>query len=431
MPTVWGRPHVASPRLSPNVAGLVFYSEDVGDKQLGLDAVADEQAVVSVFKQIVAVLAHQADAAITDPALFQLADTLFTAFARAGEDGLTTEQIRSACAAFSTDMIDNRLSVLRKLGAIQPAFGKPYQREYRASFTSYVSLLFVQRMLARGGQSELHQLLTMEKIRLEGGQSTVEEAREVAVGVTTALRLLVAELVALTVGGTVEALRERAPLLWNAKSLIDEASSVHEILLGFGPELGRSCGDLRSAIAAYEDASTNASARLMAAAGTSRALNLLPPEMWKRFAGRATVDELAAVLADQVFDAPAPWHDVADLAEAVAGAPKPTSGRSTPPRSRVPDGAEQPPTEWSDAEAERLEAVAEEVLGDSDAVAVERLLSGTDWVTGRRVLADLVAASNNAQLDYRLVWSGTVEVRPGSVPSWLTHGVFERTHRPA
>jgi hypothetical protein len=386
--------------------------------------------VVSVFEQIVAVLARQADAAITDAALFRLADTLFAAFARAGEDGLTAEQIRSACAAFPADVIDNRLGVLRKLGAIQPAFDKPYQREYRASFTSYVSMLFVQRMLARGGQSELHQLLTMEKIRLEGVQGTVEEARKVAVGVTTALRLLVAELVALTVGGTVEALRERAPLLWNAKSLIDQASAVHEILLEFWPELSRWCGELRSAIAAYEDASTTASARLMAAAGTSRALNLLPPGMWLRFARRATVDELAAVLADQVFDAPAPWQDVADLAEAVAGTPQPASGRSTPPRSWVPDGDEQPPEEWSDAEAERLAGVAEEVLGGSDAVAVEQLLSGTDWVTARRVLADLVAASNNARLGYRLAWSGTVEVRPGSVPSWLTHGVFERARRP-
>ena len=416
--------------MSPNVVGPGFYSEDVADEQLGLDTAAAEQAVVSVFEQIVAVLARQAGAAITDAALFDLADTLFAAFARAGEDGLTAEQIRAACAAFPDEVIDNRLDVLKKLGAIQPAFDKPYQREYRASFTSYVSMLFVQRMLARGGQSELHQLLTIEKIRLEGGESTAEEAREVAVGVTTALRLLVAELVALTVGGTVETLRERAPLLWNAKPLIDQASAVHELLLEYWPELGRWCGELRSAIAAYEDASTNASARLMAAAGTSRALNLLPPEMWKRFARRASVNELAAVLADQVFDAPAPWRDTADLAEAVAGTPQPTSGRSTPPRSRVPDGDEQPQEEWSDAEAGRLAGVAEEMLGDRDAVAVEQLLSGTDWVTARRVLADMVAASNNARLGYRLTWSGTVEVRPGSVPSWLTHGVFERARRP-
>jgi len=403
----------------------------MGDEPLGLDAVAAEQTIVSVFEQIVAVLARRADAAIADPVLFRLADTLFAAFARAGEDGLTAEQIRSACAAFPAEMIDNRLGILRELRAIQPVFDKPYQREYRASFTSYVSMLFVQRMLARGGQSELHQLLTMEKIRLEDGQSTVEDAREVAVRVTTALRLLVAELVALTVGGTVEALRERAPLLWNAKPLIDQASAVHEILLDRWPELGRWCGELRSAIAAYEDASTNASARLMAVAGTSRALNLLPPEMWTRFARRATLDELAAVLADQIFDAPAPWHDTADLTQAVAGAPRPASGRSTPPRSQIPDSDEKPAHERSDAEAERLAVVAEEVLGDGDAIAVEQLLSDTDWVTARRVLADLVAASNNARLSYRLVWSGTVEVRPGSVPSWLTHGVFERARRPA
>ena len=141
------------------------------EEQFGLDAVAAEEAVVSVFKQIVAVLARQADAAIDDPDLFQLANTLFAAFARAGEEGLTAEQIRAACAAFPADAIDNRLGVLRKLGAIQPAFDKPYQREYRASFTSYVSMLFVQRMLVRGGQSELLSLLRFDGHHWCGGQA--------------------------------------------------------------------------------------------------------------------------------------------------------------------------------------------------------------------------------------------------------------------
>jgi hypothetical protein len=49
----------------------------VADEQLGLDTAAAEQVVVSVFEQIVAVLARQADAAITDASLFRLADTLF------------------------------------------------------------------------------------------------------------------------------------------------------------------------------------------------------------------------------------------------------------------------------------------------------------------------------------------------------------------
>jgi hypothetical protein len=137
--------------LSLKVAFQGFYSDEMPDEQLDLDSVAAEHTVVSVFEQIVAVLARQANAAITDTALFRLADTPFAVFARPGEDGLTAEQIRAACAAFPDDVIDNRLDVLRKLDAIQPAFDKPYQREYRASFTSYVSmLLVVQRMLARG-----------------------------------------------------------------------------------------------------------------------------------------------------------------------------------------------------------------------------------------------------------------------------------------
>src|SRR5260370_27036070 len=153
------KPRSTWPLLSLNVVRLGLYSDDVADEQLGLDAAAAEQAVVSVFEQIVAVLARQADAAITDAALFRLADTLFAAFARAGEDGLTAEQIRSACAAFPADVIDNRLGVLRKLGAIQPAFDKPYQRGYRAPFAASGSVRVVLRRLARRGQTVLPQRL--------------------------------------------------------------------------------------------------------------------------------------------------------------------------------------------------------------------------------------------------------------------------------
>ena len=60
------KPRSTWPLLSLNVVRLGLYSDDVADEQLGLDAAAAEQAVVSVFEQIVAVLARQADAAITD-----------------------------------------------------------------------------------------------------------------------------------------------------------------------------------------------------------------------------------------------------------------------------------------------------------------------------------------------------------------------------
>ncbi|MBT8226452.1 MAG: hypothetical protein HKP61_03550 [Dactylosporangium sp.] len=394
-----------------------------------LDDALAGQVIVGVFEQIVAVLARASDAVIEDVELFELADALFAAFARAGEDGLTTEQIRAAGAAHPDEVVTSRINVLRRLGGIRPAFDKPHQRQYRASFTSYVSLLFFQRMLTRGGQSELHQLLTAEQVSLERDEATPDEARDVTVRITTALRLLVAELVALTVGGTIEALRERAPLMWNAKSLIDRASTVHTVVLHRWPELARWCAELRSAIAAYEDASTAAATRLTSAAGTSRALDLLPPEMWLRFARRAGVDELAEVLSDQVFDAPAPWLDVADLCEAVAEVPKPASIRTPPPRSHLPDDADAGPErpDRQDPEAVRLAAVASELLCGRDQIAVADVLSGEDWAVGRRLLADLAAASNHDQLPYQLRWGDQVTVSPDAVPSWLTSGVFQRT----
>jgi hypothetical protein len=44
------QPRSAWPLLSLNVVRLGFYSENVADEQLGLEAAAAEQAVVSVFE---------------------------------------------------------------------------------------------------------------------------------------------------------------------------------------------------------------------------------------------------------------------------------------------------------------------------------------------------------------------------------------------
>jgi len=399
----------------------------VEPEDLTLESAAHDHAIVAVYRQMFAVLGSSAQSVITDPVLVDLAEALFAAFSAAGSEGLTMEQMRHACRGFPDGVFAARVRVLRELGAIQKAFDRPRQDVYRASFTSYVSLIFVRRMLSRGGQLELHRMLTLERLNVDDPAATEDDARDAAARLTKAFRLIVTELFMLTSGGTIDALREKAPLLWNADALIGEAGAVHDVLLSRWPDLTRPSTELRAAIASYRDVSTAAAGRLTQAVGATRALDLLPPEAWRTFTRRSSVGALAAPLADLIFDAPRAWLSAGDLSEAVAQAERPAAQRLRPPRPEDEPVDAGPVRTADDAEAADLAARAEAALAGREAVDVAELIGGSgDWSTARRLLADLTAASQHPALPYSLVWGDGLLVDAGGVPSWRGQGRFSR-----
>lgn len=397
----------------------------VPEQPLTLDAALSEEAVLSTYRRMFAALARDSGAVVDDPALVDIAETLFAAFAEAGEEWLTHEQMRFACRAYPGDQFDNRLRVLKGLGAIREVFPKPNQLRYRASFTSVVGLMFIRRMMDDGGQSEMHRLLALEDLNVADPRTTMEEARQSAANLARAFRLWALELITLTTG-TIEELREQAPKLWGTEEIARRAQSLHGTILTRWPVLDRVCTDLRAAIYAYSDASRRAAGRLADSAGTTRNLTLLPTETWRTFSQTASRERLAAVLDGFVFDAPAPWHDPAAIARAVDEAPRPVPAQPTPPRSTLPDqGPEDSLASSPNAAIERLTEVAESLLGSSSRVALAGVLR-SDWPSARRLLADLTTVDLRPELPYRLVWADDLTISPGEEPAWLSHGYLER-----
>ncbi len=398
----------------------------VPEQPLTLDAALSEEAVLSTYRRMFAALARDSGAVVDDPALVDIAETLFGAFAEAGEEWLTHEQMRYACRAYPGDQFDNRLRVLKGLGAIREVFPKPNQLRYRASFTSVVGLMFIRRMMDDGGQSEMHRLLALEDLNVADPRTTMEEARQSAVNLARAFRLWALELITLTTG-TIEELREQAPKLWGTEEIARRAQSLHGTILTRWPALDRTCTDLRAAIYAYSDASRRAAGRLADSAGTTRNLTLLPTETWRTFAQTASRERLAAVLDGFLFDAPAPWHDPAAIARAVDEAPRPVPAQPTPPRSDLPDPGPADSLDGStDAVTARLTELAESLLGGSTRIRLADAV-GADWPSARRLLADLTSIDLRPELPYRLTWSDELTVDPAREPAWLSHGFLERT----
>jgi hypothetical protein len=387
---------------------------------------AGEAAVLGVFRQVFAVLARESGAMILDSSSVDIDEAILGSFAEAGPEGLTVDQVVLACGRYPDSQVRRRFDVLREYRAVERVKDRAHELYHRAAFAPYVMLLFLRRIADRGGQAELHQLLTLEHLSISGPEAGAEDARGTAHRLGTVFRLLANQLAGLAMGGVVETLRENAQLLWGNHGLLDQANDVHETVLTRWPELDRECRSLRLAVAAYRDSVDAAAGRLIEQAGTTRALGLLPVEVWRTFARDSDVGALSAVLTGFLFDAPAPWFPADALVEAVESARHSAPVRITPPRAQSePSAASEDGV--PDVEAERLRTVAEKLLGERSEVPVTELLDEIgDWLGGRRVLADLTAIHHHDGLPFELSWDDRLRIDAGQSLTWVTAGRFGR-----
>lgn len=124
--------------------------------QLTLDDATSSAAVLRLYRQGFSVLAGQAEAMLVDPASLDIDEAILDAFAEAGSDGPTVEQRSVECRHLPAQQVERRFQVLRDYGAISRAFERANERRYRAAFAPFVMMLFLRRLSAQGGQSEVH-----------------------------------------------------------------------------------------------------------------------------------------------------------------------------------------------------------------------------------------------------------------------------------
>ena len=177
-------------------------------------------------------------------------------------------------------------------------------------------------------------------------------------------------------------------------------------------------------LAAYADAVQLAAGRLVERAGTTRALGLLPIETWLTFTRSSEPDVLAGVLDGLLFDAAAPDFSPQTMVEAVETGRRTGTARMAPPR---PTADADAPESAAATDREDLRAEAERVLAGRTSVNIVEVIDDAgDWLTARRVLAELTAAHLHDELDYELVWSDGMRIDPTAGTPWATEGTFRR-----
>ncbi|MEV6373557.1 hypothetical protein [Micromonospora musae] len=398
---------------------------------LTFDDYAAESAVLGIYRQVFAVLARNANAMVDDADSVGVDESILQAFADAGPAGMTIEQVVLACPAVPADVVRRRFEVLRSYRAVTRVNERPHEMFYQATFAPYVMLLFLRRLSQTGGQAELHRMLSMARLALDDDDTTPEVVREQLLEMTTVFRLLANPIMQLAKSATVESLRTQAqPLLGNS-DLLDKARVYHNAAADRHPQLLPECTQLRMALAAYRDALNTAAGRLLAHAGKTRALGLLPTERWRTFARDSSTAGLAQALDGLLFDAPEPFFTADDLLDAVEEGLQSDTGRVPPPRPRVDE--EPPPTEVDvDPEATLLAQRAEELLAGRDVVTVAQLLADAgDWPTSRRVLSEVTAIHLRPELPYTVTWGDGWRVDVTSTRTWVSDGWFRRDQQEA
>lgn len=393
---------------------------------LTFDDYAAESAVLGIYRQVFAVLAREANRMVDDAESVRIDESILQAFAGAGPNGMTIEQVITACAGFPPSTVRSRFDVLKSYRAVTRVNERAHEMFYQAAFAPYVMLLFLRRLSETGGQAELHRMLSMARLAVEDDSTTLEDAQGQLREMTNVFRLLANPIMQLAKSATVEALRAQAqPLLGNS-DLLDKARIYHDAAATRWPQLLPECTELRMALAAYRDAVNTAARRLLAHAGKTRALGLLPAERWRSFARDSSSDVLAQALDGLLFDAPAPFFSADDLLDAVEEGLRTDTGRLPPPRPRIDD--EPPPTDLSpDPEAQLLASRAEELLDGREMVTVAELLADAgDWPAGRRVLSELTAIHLRSELPYELAWGDGLRIGVNSPRTWVSDGWFTR-----
>src|SRR6202012_3033309 len=93
--------------------------------QGGLDDLAGEAAVLRVYRQAFAVLAREAEKMILSPQLLDVDEAILSASPASASDGLTQQQVRTACRSFPQAAGILRCEVLKGYGSVTKVWERP------------------------------------------------------------------------------------------------------------------------------------------------------------------------------------------------------------------------------------------------------------------------------------------------------------------
>lgn len=381
------------------------------------------------WRAFMAPVAEDAGAVTGHPEVARVAMAILNVFAEhAGPHGLTRAQILEALAdtpqGWSQDLVDRRLTVLIRLGFLEPYLLKAHQDRYVVRPAGLAGALAAERLAEHGGVDELILLLDRARAEFDRSNPDPDAALDNLVSCRNALRVFALDLQRQVATGTPAELME-------SQRQHDHQGFTHQVA-----ELNKLVTDrfsgswpLEEAASALIEAEQFYRRQVMAAAdkvleqgGGSLNFDVLTVTEYTDAAFKGDLALLSQVGTALVADMPPVWIEPAELLEVV---------ESFAPRSRVRLRPPVPETEeeddalhWAEETHERMHEqrrlLADELLAGADEVDLTQALYAAGWPAAAAIITDVLALGDDPDEPYAVAVEDTLLADP-AVPVTYLH----------
>ena len=371
------------------------------DDQLNLSfSGRDRSPLMRRLAAMAAPIAVDAGAVIDDEELLAVARAVCSAFSHDDAAGGLTKaeivaRVNGTCDAAT---LESRLGVFQRMELLRPILDKKHQQRYVLAPAGLVGVMIVDRFSERGGVEELLGLLDRTKTALERHEADAPVVAAALESCRAMFAVFANELARLVTDATLaELLAERR--FHDDRGFIERVAELQRLVTDGFPTLDPAAYKLLLEAQRYVGAVEDVIGRILDEGGDATNLQLLDPEEYLTAARNATVDELAGVGAQVVFDPASPWVDAGDVLDAVESFRPRRATRTRPPEPAGQAAGDPIQALHDSAErATRRRALqAESLLGGREQADVTDNLRAAGWPAAGRMLADLLTLAGSGE----------------------------------
>lgn len=389
-----------------------------------------DDILTAQLSALVAPLAKNSNAVITDPGLLDVARAIFAAYAGTPTSGgLTIRELRMACARVCDNdaVFNQRVETFQALRMLLPSFEKKYEQRYILHPISMVGIHVILRVCEQGGVGELIALLDHTRSAIERHGVNESDVRESLLESRRILAVIADHLHALVDTRTLdELIAERRH--HEHPGLMEHVQALSRVVTDRFPDLDTKALTLTIVAHRYLSARERFLKRIIEDGARSGDFSVLSPEEYLTAFKHAPVDLLSQVFTHVPVDPPDPGINAAALAEEVQSLGVRQVRPTRPPRPENKDEEDDPLHDVlrkKDRRRQQAHRSAELVLREPGSTELTDTMRGWGWPQAAVRLTELLAIST-PKGPYEVELTDTLFVSPGEELTYLSRVLLHR-----
>ncbi|WP_123970108.1 hypothetical protein [Streptomyces sp. TLI_185] len=390
------------------------------------------------WRAFMAPVAEDAGAVARHPEVAQVALAILEVFAEhAGPHGLTRAQVLEALAnhpqGWPQELVDRRLSVLTRLGFLEPYLLKAHQDRYVVRPAGLAGALAAERLAEHGGVDELILLLDRARAVFDRSNPDPGACLDYLVSCRNALRVFALDLQRQIATGTPAELMEsqRQHDHQGFTLQVNELNDLVTVRFSGQWALEEAASALIEAELFYRRQVIAAAEKVLEHGGGSLNFDVLTVTEYTDAAVKGDLALLSQAGAALVADMPPVWIEPAGLLEAVEGFAPRSRVRVRPPVPETRDDEEDDPLRWAEQAQERAREsrrlLADELLEGAQEADLTQALYAVGWPAAAAIITDVLALGDDPSEPYAVVVEDALLADPDASVTYMHPVRLRRT----